>query len=228
MDAKWLDAAVYGGTLKDWLIALGISVAIALAVYLVKPILTRRLEAQALRSNTQIDDALVAALRATRLWLVSVFALSLGSHYLTLPDKHGEVLKMVTAAAFFLQLGFWGGAALGFWTGRSRAKAMASNASAATSLSAISFLAQLVLWTVILLLVLDNFGINITALVGDKGDDHMYDCTPPHTSGSNILSVTFDVKNLAMYTAWENGHGQDAWTPAACNTYIKIDLTQWF
>lgn len=70
--------------------------------------------------------------------------------------------------------------------------------------------------------------VNITALVGDKGDDHMYDCTPPHTSGSNILSVTFDVKNLAMYTAWENGHGQDAWTPAACNTYIKIDLTQWF
>ncbi len=169
MDAKWLDAAVYGGTLRDWLVALGLSATIALAVYLIKPILLRRLEAQAQRSRTQIDDAMVAALGATRLWLVAIFALSLGSHYLTLPDKHGSVLKMVTAAAFFLQLGFWAGAALNYWMGRSRAKALASNASAATSLSAISFLAQLVLWSVIVLLVLDNFGINITALVAGLG-----------------------------------------------------------
>ncbi|WP_165797410.1 mechanosensitive ion channel family protein [Solimonas fluminis] len=169
MDPQWLEAAVYGGTPKDWLVALGLSAAVALTVYLVKPILLRRLEAQALRSRTQIDDAMVAALRATRLWLVVIFALSIGSHYLTLPDRHGGVLKMVTAAAFFLQLGFWAGAALRFWMDRSRAKALASNASAATSLSAIGFLAQMVLWTVILLLVLDNFGINITALVAGLG-----------------------------------------------------------
>ncbi|AXQ31817.1 mechanosensitive ion channel family protein [Solimonas sp. K1W22B-7] len=138
-------------------------------MYLAKPILARRLVAQAQRSRTQLDDAMVAALQATRLWLVSIFALSLGSHYLTLPDRHNDLLKAATAVAFFLQLGFWAGAALNFWLGRSRARAMASNASAATSLSAIGFIAQLVLWTVILLLVLDNLGINITALVAGLG-----------------------------------------------------------
>lgn len=68
--------------------------------------------------------------------------------------------------------------------------------------------------------------VNVTALLGDKGDKQMYDCSPPH-AGSNILSVTFDLRNRAMYTAWENGHGDD-WSPAACNTYVKIDLTQFF
>jgi hypothetical protein len=68
--------------------------------------------------------------------------------------------------------------------------------------------------------------VNVTALLGDKGDKTMYDCSPPH-DGSNILSVTFDLRNRAMYTAWENGHGDD-WAPAACNTYIKIDLTPFF
>lgn len=69
--------------------------------------------------------------------------------------------------------------------------------------------------------------VNVTALVGDKGDDHMYDCTPPHSMGDNILSVTFDLNKRSMYAAWENGH-DDAWMPAACNTYVKIDLTQFF
>jgi hypothetical protein len=69
--------------------------------------------------------------------------------------------------------------------------------------------------------------VNMTALVGDKGQSQMYDCTPPYPDGSNILSVTFDLNNLAMYTAFENGH-EDSWSPAACNTYVKFDMAQFF
>jgi len=68
--------------------------------------------------------------------------------------------------------------------------------------------------------------VNVTALIGEKGDGHMYDCAPPR-GGSNILSVTFDLSKHSMYAAWENGHEAD-WSPAACNTYVKFDLTQFF
>lgn len=169
MDPQLLDAAVYGGTPRDWLVALGLSFAIALSVYLLKPILIRRLQAVAQRSRTQADDALVACIQATRLSLVLVFSLSLGSHYLALPEAHGKILQGATAVAFFLQLGFWAGAGLNFWLGRSRARAQATNVGAATSLSAVGFICQLVLWTVTVLLILDNLGINITALVAGLG-----------------------------------------------------------
>lgn len=160
---------VYGGTPQDWLIALGLSAAIALAVYLFKPILIRRLSGAIEHSNTKIDDALLAALRSTRFWIIVIFAISIGSRYLELPDPHSRALATVTALALFLQAGLWANTVFKFWLHRSQEKALLSNASAATSLSAIGFLGQMALWTVVTLLALDNMGVNITALVAGLG-----------------------------------------------------------
>jgi hypothetical protein len=68
--------------------------------------------------------------------------------------------------------------------------------------------------------------INITAIVADKDDEHLYDCDGGE-DGWNILSATFDTHELAMYTAWESGYG-DQYLSAACNTYLKIDMKKWF
>ena len=67
--------------------------------------------------------------------------------------------------------------------------------------------------------------INITALVGDKGEECMTTCEPPYPNGANVLSVTYDPSKLDVYIAWENGHrSDDSWSPAACNTYMRINL----
>lgn len=68
--------------------------------------------------------------------------------------------------------------------------------------------------------------INITSILGSKGDDK-YNCVSPY-HGSNILSVAFDPSNLIMYTAWENGRGSQEWSPAACNTYLQLNMKSWF
>lgn len=69
--------------------------------------------------------------------------------------------------------------------------------------------------------------VSITALVGEKGLDHIYDCNGPFDAASNILSVTYDPAEVIAYMAWENGH-KSTWTPAACNTYLAVDLKPWF
>ena len=46
-------------------------------------------------------------------------------------------------------------------------------------------------------------------------------------SGINVLSVTYDPVAKTVYAAFEDGTG-DSWVPAACNTYVKIDMKQWF
>lgn len=166
---KALDTSVYGGTLRDWAIALGLSVALALAVYLLKPILIRRLTARARQTETSFDDALLGALRATRFWLIVIFAASIGSRYLDLPEKHQSLLGSLTAVAFFLQVGLWASSLLSSWLQRSRERAAASNVGAATSLSALGFIGSVLLWAIVLLVALDNLGVNITALVAGLG-----------------------------------------------------------
>ena len=67
--------------------------------------------------------------------------------------------------------------------------------------------------------------INITAIVGDKGADNLYDCQG--TDAANILSTTFDPSNLVMYVAWENSLN-GTWTPAACNSYLQLNMKSFF
>lgn len=70
--------------------------------------------------------------------------------------------------------------------------------------------------------------VNITAILGSKGPD-MYTCGGfPYNDAENILSVAFDPTERKMYASWENGHGPDGWMPAACSTYLEIDMKPWF
>lgn len=68
--------------------------------------------------------------------------------------------------------------------------------------------------------------INITAIAGDKGPDPSK-CQDSSTYGSNVLSVTYQPQDLILYVAWERGSG-DGWRPAACSTYVKLELKDWF
>jgi hypothetical protein len=74
--------------------------------------------------------------------------------------------------------------------------------------------------------------LNITSIVGDKSGDSpnpvadAYHCADTNT-GTNILSVMYDLFNQHAHIAWGKDSG-DAWRPAACNTYIMVDLTQFW
>jgi small-conductance mechanosensitive channel len=165
---RW-NVEIFGGQLTHWVLGLGVTVTIILVVALLKPLLVRRLSVLASRTGTSLDDGLVRAVKATKMLLVTLIALYVGSQYLELPEKSAKFLDGAATVAAFLQVGFWLAAILDFWLSRSRERAMATNASAATSLTALSFVAQLLLWTVMLLLALDNLGIDVTALVAGLG-----------------------------------------------------------
>jgi len=69
--------------------------------------------------------------------------------------------------------------------------------------------------------------INMTAIAGEKGENEAYECTGSYPDGANILSATFYPKELTAYIAWESGTGE-TWTPAACSTYIEVNLKPFF
>ncbi|MDR3418007.1 MAG: mechanosensitive ion channel family protein [Nevskia sp.] len=164
-----LDRMLLQNSLHDWLIAVGIVLGIMLVAVVVKRQVIQRLSVVVRRTSSGPYESLVKMAQATRLWLLLIVALKLGSDYLELTHKAVEWLDRAATVAVFLQLGIWLSALLDAWITRSRNQALENNVAAATSLAPFSFLGRLLLWLVMVLLALDNVGVNISAMVTSLG-----------------------------------------------------------
>ena len=160
---------LFANPLRDWLTALGIALAINLLVGALKWAITRRLARLLPRTSEDLDRSVIVVARRTRQWLVFFVTLFIGSRYLELPARVDTVLQGAATVAAFLQVGLWASAALGTVIMRQRVRAQDSEGASATSLSALNFIGKLVLWTLLLLLALDNLGVDVTALVAGLG-----------------------------------------------------------
>lgn len=163
------DYILLGNPLTQWATAAGLVAAALLAVLVFKRILIRRIAAIAERTATRIDNALADALGKTRLWLWVLPAMALGARSLALPDRSIEILQAGAMLSLFVQLGLWLGQLLHFWIDHSRRTAQTTDPAAATSLSAMGFIGQVLLWSILLLVMLDNLGVDVTALVAGLG-----------------------------------------------------------
>ncbi len=164
-----LQVEILQNPLGAWLTALALALTINLLVALFKEVGLRRLKSYAHRSSTALDDALIHVVTRTRQLLVLVVTLYVGSRYLDLSDRSDAALRGAATVAAFLQIGLWLSAAFHFWMDRHKARALQADIGAATSFGALMFIGQVLLWTVILLLGLDNLGVNVTALVAGLG-----------------------------------------------------------
>jgi small-conductance mechanosensitive channel len=169
MDSNLLGWPLYGGTALQWLIALGVTLGLVLAVRVALPFLVLRLEKLSKRTRLVVDDALVHALRLTKHWLIALVAIDIGSRALDLPPGAQKGVHGVATVALFVQAGLWLGSLLQFWLQRYEQKVALTSPGAVTSLAAAGFIGRLVLWALVLLLILDNLGINVTTLIAGLG-----------------------------------------------------------
>jgi small-conductance mechanosensitive channel len=158
-----------GNPLQDWVTALAVALTINLIVGLTRRLVITRLEKVARVTATPLDDAFIKVAQRTRQWLIFGVTLFVGTRYLELPDRVETVLQTVATLAAFMQIGLWASAGVDFWLNRYRERTLASDAGAATSIAALGFIGRVLLWSVVLLLALDNLGIDVTALIAGLG-----------------------------------------------------------
>lgn len=167
MDLDWLDDQLLGEPVREWLLALAIALAALAVLALVKRIVVSRVSRIASRTETEVDDFFVEAVRRTR-WLLVLFpVLFLASLSLDVPRLR-ELLRTAAILAFLVQLAIWALLAINSWVGGYRKK-RAEDAAAITMVGAFAFVGKVVLWSVILLLALDNLGVDVTALIAGLG-----------------------------------------------------------
>ncbi len=164
-----LDTLFFKNSLLSWLVAHGTSVVVFAALLLLRRVIVRRALAMSAKTAMKWDDTLAELLRQTSAPFLFVFALTCGARLLSLPDRMSVALNTIVIVVLLIQVGIWLTAAARDILERYRADKLPNDRSTATMIGAISFVVQLVIWSAVLLLVLDNMGFDITALVASLG-----------------------------------------------------------
>lgn len=157
-------------TTQDWVFALLAAAGFMLLLHLLRKLVLHHLQRIAKTTDTVIDDFLVEVLSATRILLVAATGLYLGTHFLTLTAALEKFVDRAFVTVIILQVGFWFSRVLIFWLKHRFSQGEIEDAGArAMTLSLLSFLGRVVVWVLVLLLMLDNLGLNVTALVTSLG-----------------------------------------------------------
>ena len=154
---------------RIWVFALVVAIVVMAALMLIRRVLVSRLSKLAARTTTDVDDFVVDLLRHTHPLFLLVIALASATLPLHLSKPVPGYVGTVLAASLIIQMAFWGEQLIAFWGQRYLRRSVAAEAGAQTTITAMSFFARLVLWALIILLLLDTFGLHVTTLVTTLG-----------------------------------------------------------
>ena len=169
----WLETTFLGNAAWSWLAAAATILVALTALRITHWVAGRAFERSASRrQESRLGGALVigrAFLRSTRGWFFLLIAISSSLPWLTLSADAMRVWTVVFTIGISLQIGLWLHGVFHAWLDRVIAARAAEDPSMMTSFAAVRFLGLLAVWSTVLLLSLDNLGVDVSALVAGLG-----------------------------------------------------------
>lgn len=164
----WSDiSSWYGNSSTAMLAALGVWVAVILAIVVAQRVLIRWLDRRSKATSTEIDNFFVAMLRKTRFAFILFAAMTAASTTLSLPPRLRGAVAIIGKLALLIQIAIWGGELIAVVFRRYFRRVRDGGNS--TTVEALSYVARLGLWLLIILIGLESFGIHVTAIVAGLG-----------------------------------------------------------
>jgi small-conductance mechanosensitive channel len=165
---QWFDNFL-GNAPWRWLVAGAVAFGILFVLLLLQRLANKQYQRLAATPQDEfLELPLHVASRTSILFLV-IASLFLGLQTLELPTKFARVVLTLFTIASFWQLGLWSTTALIAALERKQRKTLAVDRATAGSLTIIGFMARLTIWALVLLLTLDNLGIQIKPLLAGLG-----------------------------------------------------------
>ncbi len=154
--------------------SLTIGIAVAVLAYLGMSLALRaalsRLARMAERTTNHADDMLSEVLAGTSRSLIAVVALLVGVGMLDLPDRWSARVGQLWFIALALQIALWANRCISIGLRRHALKhAAAPSAPVSAAGTLISWGLRTLLWAIVLLAMLSNLGVDITAFVASLG-----------------------------------------------------------
>src|SRR6202166_5114935 len=155
-------------SISDWLIAGIVAVAVWSGLWILRQLIASRYKKYSVAQH-RLPLRLIAYLAGnTRQFLFFAIALYAAQDSLNLPDRIQYIVSRFVLILILLQAGLWAGRSVRFYL-ESKQLERGADQVFAGSLYIINFVARLVIWSLLVLVALDNVGVNITALLAGLG-----------------------------------------------------------
>jgi small-conductance mechanosensitive channel len=160
---------IYNNSVNNWVYAGLLTVGVFIAGYFVKRIVQRHLNVQGPEHFKRWGYIAIELIKHVQIWFLLCVGLYTGTLVFTLPENVSSLISKAFFALLLLQIALIGSKAIKLSIERYRQTKIQSNGAALTTLGSVGFLIRALLWFVLLLVSLDNFGINITTLIAGLG-----------------------------------------------------------
>jgi small-conductance mechanosensitive channel len=162
-----VQALMLGIPPKEWLIAGVVGVVVWASLWILRDLIASRYKKYSSASNPLIRLVAYLISNTTQILFLAV-ALDAARESLTLPDRIRHIASNAVMILILIQVGLWAGRAVRFYLEMKELERGADRVFAG-SLDIINFVARMLIWSLLILVALDNLGVNITALLAGLG-----------------------------------------------------------
>lgn len=166
MITEILERSFYGHEAQDWLIGLGITLAVWLGLLLARRIATSSVKRLVQKTAFAWDDVLATVIPKTHALFLLALAVLAGSQRLMIS---AEPIMQAVVIVLFLQIGRWAVAVVSFFVQTHRERRVKDDPASVTTISALGLLARMLVWILVTLLILGNVGVKIAPLLAGLG-----------------------------------------------------------
>jgi small-conductance mechanosensitive channel len=163
-----VQALLLGIPPTDWLIAAIIGVVVWTGLWVLRDLIASRYKKYFSAKNATLIRLLAYLIGNTKQILFFAVALDVASESLTLPDRVQHIVSTTVMILILIQVGLWAGRTVRFYLEMKELERGADRVFAG-SLDIINFVARMLIWSLLVLVALDNLGVNITALLAGLG-----------------------------------------------------------
>ena len=158
----------YGNSIADWAVAGFVAVSAWLGLSIMRRLIVARSKRAKVSARPTPVRLIFHLLAHTKQFLIVALAVYVGQEDLVFAPKVQHILDTVVVMALLLQLGLSAVRALKFYL-QLKELERGPDRGFAGSLDIINFVAQMLIWSLLCLVALENLGINITALLAGLG-----------------------------------------------------------
>ena len=160
---------MHGYEMPDLAAAVAAAIGVFLALWLARSLIRRKYARLAETDATELLEIPLQTASRTTLPFLLVVAAAAGLAIFGVEGRVASGAQKVFTIAFFWQAGLWISTALVAWLDHRRNVTLNEDKAVAGSIGIIRFVARVAVWAMVLLLTLDNLGVDITALVAGLG-----------------------------------------------------------
>ena len=164
-----LDATYFGNTVWQWVLAGGIALVTFSVLLTLRRIVRSQYASMEATPKVELLELPFKVASRTTTFFIFIVPLTAAAQALVLPDKLTTLIVTIFTIAAFWQAGLWATTAILASLERRAKREMEVNRAAVGTLGIIGFIARMTIWSFVLLLTLDNLGIQIQPLLAGLG-----------------------------------------------------------